>query len=214
MVRAILAGKKTQTRRIVKPSRGEQSRWLSMESLHGFVQSGEMAKGGWQMWHPKGGPRSPFGWIKCPYGSVGDQLWVRETWKAALPVPASSIQYRADGQLRPGLGDWEMESHSWRPSIHMPRWASRLTLEITGVRVERLQSISEEDCWSERIERSKESPTQASTIYSDYAHPRRAFSLLWDSLAKPGADWASNPFCWVIEFKRLTSSDSCATSAE
>lgn len=84
----------------------------------------------------------------------------------------------------------------------MPRWASRITLEVTGVRVERLQNISGADAWAEGIERSEASPIQASTVWSDYASSRLAFMHLWESI-NGDESWYANPWVWVVEFKRV-----------
>lgn len=171
MVRAIINGRKTQTRRVVKFD------WCRSadELLH--QASFDPA-------------------YKCPYGKVGDRLWVRETWDfQALRDGVFNIQdfirwggkvaYKADGGR---------VVEKWIPSIHMPRWASRITLEITSVRVERLQDISNDDCWAEGM--------------SDATNPelkpnRRWFSELWESINGPGS-WHSNPFVWVIEFRKET----------
>jgi len=129
--------------------------------------------------------------IKCPYGQVGDRLWVRETWAthnlfdgvkpSNIPV-GKPIFYCADGN--PGWVD------TWRPSLFMPRWASRITLEITEVRVERLQEISGVDCVREGI------------ASIDPYRLRRVFRDIWDSLnAKRGYSWESNPWVWMISFK-------------
>jgi hypothetical protein len=211
MIRAILDGAKTQTRRLVTPSPGLQKTWLTNESL-ASVPHGRMFDGGWQMHHPRAGQvmqgplgpvhvayDSPFGWVKCPYGQPGDRLWVRETWD----VPPGSERadeavYRADftadqeveakqlARLAPGL------AHRWRPSIHMPRWASRITLEVTGVRVERLQDISDADVAAEGI-----GVTHA-------LDPQSAFQRLWNSINGARGQWASNPWAWVISFRRVS----------
>lgn len=221
MVRAILAGQKTQTRRVVKPS---------PDLIHcgiPFING-----------HGQGGPGTKDRFIRCPYGQPGDRLWVRESCgyrgskiSTAYPgIQKVDIDYRADGQRieyeRPANDDSgipkqrpcrEDEDYiedyyngyltrywkQWRPSIHMPRWACRIALEIVSVRVERLQDISESDCWAEGIERSKESPAQASSQFSDYASPRAAYMHLWESINGPES-WQANPFVWVVEFKRVT----------
>jgi hypothetical protein len=212
LVRAILDGRKTQTRRPVKPG------WIPI------VEECLRLNGKWVF--------STMEYdLTTPFGEPGDRLWVRETWADICHsgdaechcedrVPFHRVEYRADtGNPRPG--DWpEPTKHEfqdappWRPSIHMPRWASRITLEITGVRIERIQEISEADCWREGIERSSESPSQASTVFSDYASPRRAFNLLWDGTYAPNRRgecpgggsfcWAANPWVWVIEYRRAS----------
>lgn len=137
----------------------------------------------------------------CPYGAPGDHLWVRETWDGVRLTGGSSlVSYRADGDT-PVHDDGK-----WRPSIHMPRWASRITLEVTGVRVERVQDISESDALAEGVYATEvygEEESKA-TITSmpprlDYRSP---FKSLWDSInAKRGFGWDVNPHVWVVEFK-------------
>jgi len=183
MVRAILEGRKTQTRRVVKPLGNDD----------GFVIL-DYGNGGWPYRSDDGDSsthivrRGGKLYIEetphaCPYGQPGDRLWVRETW-ADVRTPASQIQtvYRAD---------WPYKNPStkpWKPSIHMPRWASRILLEVTGVRIERLQDISEEDAIAEGV--------------SDILNPVGAYRELWDSINGDGA-WVANPWVWIVEFKRL-----------
>ncbi len=149
--------------------------------------------------------------IKCPYGQVGDRLWVRETWK--LHTYAGSpgheqimLEYKAGG-----LTGWfklnEVEPkppfkfQKWVPSIHMPRWASRITLEITEVRVERVQEITEEDCYKEGLDLSIGMMlVEPHWMTKDIL--KRKYRDLWDSLnTKRG--WESNPWVWVISFKEM-----------
>lgn len=145
--------------------------------------------------------------VKCPYGQTGDLLWVRETWGAVSPheEPASleecKIEYRADYP-----GGWSEEdargyewAPKWRPSIHMPRWAARIWLEVVDVRAERVNSISYADCITEGM-----LPDAPLNNYGTGAIPRDAFAALWDELnAKRGYPWKSNPFVWVITFRRI-----------
>ena len=153
MVRAILDGNKTQTRRVVK---------LKPDYMETFL-------------------RLPNKVACCPYGQPGGRLWVRETFEDCESALHSCVLYRADGGT-PGT--------KWTPSIHMPRWASRITLEITGVRVERLQDISEEDAISEGT------PFPCGGWVGGY-------QKLWESIHGPGS-WDLNPWVWVVEFKRVT----------
>src|SRR5690606_20772737 len=159
---------------------------------------------------------------RCPYGQPGDWLWVRETWapmcREADPYCWCEteeqrkrnhyIEYRADtGNPRPG--DWPAdipageEVPRWRPSIHMPRWASRITLEITDVRVERLQDITEADiiaegCTVDAVAR------WAGVPWSDMPTLHHAFRVGWDRLnARRGYGWDANPWVWAITFRRL-----------
>ena len=170
MVRALLNGSKTQTRRVVKPT----PEWIG--------QSGVLSYRG----------RVGLPHALSPYGQPGDRLWVRETWMDLRGVEGAlgGAMYRATFGNAP-------EGGKWRPSIHMPRWASRITLEITSVRVERLQDISEADALEEGI------------TYNDLPNnglaPRRArtwYCSLWEQINGPGS-WDANPWVWVIEFKRV-----------
>jgi len=172
MVRALLAGTKTQTRRVVKKSECwpiSAVRATMLESRGSAMAVDAQSR--------TYGPE-----IKCPYGQPGDRLWVRETWHDASSALHSCALYRADGG--------EIYGGKWAPSIHMPRWASRITLEITSVRVERLQDISEADAIAEGV-------------YTDPASPAYdAYAQLWDEINGPGS-WAANPWVWVLEFRRL-----------
>lgn len=211
MVKAILEGRKTQSRRIVKAKNSDPSRCINMSTLMANVNEWRYQNGRW------------FGidgydtlvYANCPYGSVGDRLWVRETWchkvdddgrimyNAEGNYDTSCFWYRADGVdpiCTDGDGgtawnkDGSMKS-PWVPSIHMPRWASRITLEITGVRVERLKEISEEDAKAEGVKFGTFEPNECRTC------ARGAFMDLWESIN--GKDsWLLNPWVWVIEFKR------------
>ena len=179
MVKAILEGRKTQTRRVIKPQPDRVINGVPFEYLgHKYHDASDRA-------------------IRCPYGQVGDRLWVRETWATQKSIDRFSpsyignaatvpLWYKADavnGRSFIGLG-------KWRPSIFMPRWASRITLEITEVRVERLQEITFEDFKKEGIEMD--------------GSWDGSFARLWDSLnAKRGYSWESNPWVWVISFRRL-----------
>lgn len=154
-------------------------------------------------------------WI-CPYGKPGDRLWVRETWCPAtwgsyeprkeIPRSASEalIQFRADF-VDGSSADYD--GH-WKPSIHMPRWASRLTLEIVKVRVERVQDISEAGAIAEGTPRTQnEKPVSWGGHRGWYPTARDGYRDLWDSInAKRDGGiyaWARNPWVWVIEYKRL-----------
>jgi len=215
MVRAILDGSKTQTRRVVKPqphqSEYEPDHFSWMEK----TKKREVSKG----WRPDGnGGRIPTetvtpkgtlrsvsvsrGWFSehCPYGQPGDRLWVRETfcpdWADHGPI------YKANGGSAIEAG-YPREPR-WKPSIHMPRKFSRITLEITGVRVERLQEISEDDACAEGV--SYTGPYPNAVLSGFLPRPddlaRKEFKLLWESIN--GADsWAANPWVWVIKFKRV-----------
>ena len=133
-------------------------------------------------------------YIKCPYGQVGDRLWVRETWfdNSFYPDDRDNVLYRADGEFQEQIPE-EYEGAKWAPSIHMFRWASRITLEITEVRVERLQEITKEDIKAEGL---------GMPSLPNSHLPYFKFKDLWDSLnAKRGYGWEVNPWVWVISFK-------------
>ncbi len=177
MVRAILDGRKTQTRRIVKN--------ICDPILIDDILPAD-PKGFW-CFHGN----DPSVCIDCPFGQVGDRLWVRETWAPVStfdPSPETGALYRADPVYDGANVEWR-----WKPSIHMPRWASRITLEVTGVRVERLNEISESDAISEGV--TLPNP-ELETYYS-------GFKRLWQSI-NGDHSWSLNPWVWVIEFKRVT----------
>ena len=175
MVKAILEGRKTQTRRVIKPQPED------------FDGDNILWKGRWKPLNV------------CPYGQVGDRLWVKETWTPDI-FTGKPLWYKANG-----IPD-SLKNIRWKPSIFMPRWASRITLEITGLRVERLQEITEEDTIKEGIvmnNRPFEGWYWMPNIYST-TNPIVAFEKLWDSLnAKREYSWEQNPWCWVLEFKRI-----------
>lgn len=192
MVHALLAGTKTQTRRIVKPQ----------DCIHGPTASGGL------FWIPEGMQGDPepncptvLASSRCPYGQPGDRLWVKETWKAdqiwdgtrPLDIPeGEAILYTADEHAT------RIVPFGWgrgRPSIFMRRWMSRLTLELTAVRVERLNEISEEDAEAEGV--------IGLYVQKDDAPSRAvAFRDLWESINGAGS-WAANPWVWVLSFRRV-----------
>lgn len=179
MVRAILEGRKTQTRRVIKDGLGDKPidtiefngvSW----TIAGDAPSQHMGEVYMNDWSFD---------LRCPFGVPGDRLWVRETWhyrggNNIEPSPGF-VSYRADGEFT-------LPGYEWRPSIFMPRWASRILLEVTTVRVERLQEIS----WEDHI-------AEGTPI-------GMTFSELWDSInAKRDYPWESNPWVWAITFKRI-----------
>ena len=229
MVRALLAGTKTQTRRIFKPDR---MTWDANGRYTTYaMRGGELSTTG-------SGPFKPSSWLHyCPYGQPGDRLWVRETWQVAretldyetggeynvfewtdeLGDPRLHLNGDARFGMKAGLfyvADGEHKNPSvfynltgidnktilrpreitWRPSIHMPRWASRISLGITSVRVERLQDISEADAIAEGVRNSLHLPGGR--------FARENFAHLWWTINGDGS-WESNPWVWVIEFKRV-----------
>ena len=180
MVRVILDGCKTMTRRVVKLRAGEIAHEGGDGSLHAVANTtwGDCIERV----------------IQCPYGVPGDLLWVRETWASDVDGCPAGLSYRAD-HLDP-RGDGPANPMRWRPSIFMPRWASRLTLRIMSVSVERLQEITEEDAMREGVK--AEFVSTHPRIYS-YRAP---FAELWDSInAERGFGWDTNPWVWVIGFE-------------
>ena len=203
MVRAILDGRKTQTRRVMKP----QPEWVTPDGVMCWNKSCAMVKA-----------------HKGPYGFPGDRLWVRETWSDVNSPFGPAICYRADGSYMawedfsktfgpdygagPSMdydaypGDYLMwwedllnrdqhkeEGYRWKSPYHMPRWASRIMLEVKGVRVERLQDIGQGSACAEGCPPLNE--------------PIEWFHGLWDTINGKTYPWSSNPFVWVIEFKRI-----------
>ena len=187
MVKATQEGRKTQTRRVIKPQFNHK--WGSgvrngddRYSVHVDIPNSD---GTWK-------------WLYCPYGQVGDRLWVKETFFPLSVDPVNvplGIKYRADNDFDPHK---ECYGCSWRPSIHMPRWASRITLENTNIRVERLNSISEQDAIAEGAEPNNEIMPSAGCPHIV------GFSYLWDSINGKKYPWESNPLVWVVEFKVVT----------
>ena len=187
MVCAILEGRKTQTRRVVKCD------GIDLAGPCGNRLTGDTFLSGrdWAGNHAL---------LRCPYGKPGDRLWVRETWridglstKCALEIGrrhTDGLSFRADM-----YGDRSCDDCPWIPSIHMPRWASRITLEITTIRVERLQDISAEDCIAEGISTQLREHDATCDLQSKY-------KALWQSIYGPGS-WDANPWVWVLEFKRV-----------
>lgn len=235
MVRAILDGRKTQTRRIMKlqpkPSKSRPGDfWFSSKKLESMVHVSDLAPG-----------NSPIAdyhlFIQehcCPFGAVGDRMWVRETWGVVSHEldedgrirpwtpdrPATVIHempfgngyysghaiYAADGDFTWGDDDGYEDGRScWKPSIHMPRAASRILLEITDVRVERLNAISEEDARAEGIidggclNCGEPEPCGCANPEPDATD---AFAYLWQSIYGQ-ENWNADPWVWVIEFKRV-----------
>lgn len=206
MVLAILDGTKTQTRRRVKDVSADCE--LLIDAGDGFWQ---------QCYRDDAGAIHSKSWLtKCPYGMQGDRLWVRETFAIATG-PTDGSPLAADNTAVIYRASWDVEvpdtplDGAWQPSIHMPRWASRITLEITGVRAERLNSISEEDAEAEGIERV--GGTFSCSPWRNYRKGEpgemdlhcsarsRSYMALWESINGPGS-WEVNPWVWVISFKR------------
>lgn len=231
MVRALLDGRKVQTRRIVK------HRHLGFIGGNGE----ENDPAAWGFWAD-----NIDGWavlargmddtdlngrvsIPCPHGDVGDRLWVKETWQKfdpdvdpvdqtrlgpSCPLPGCEgsrtihwrAAYRADGELsHPQHGP-----ATWRPSLFMPRWASRILLEVTEVRVQRLQEISEADAKAEGVEPfftrfpevGRDQRLTTGELASDAEH-RASFAVLWDEINGDRALWSTSPWVWAISFRRV-----------
>lgn len=207
MVRAIREGRKTQTRRAIK------FEWCSSREALMHQAAFDPA-------------------YKCPYGKPGDRLWVRETWgmsfedivptgrqfvsggtwgSPARPNRKPCVVFRADGDMP---DDSPGETATWCPSIHMPRWVSRITLEIVSVRVERLNDISEKDAIAEGVERNEGvnpwTQTDGWIKYPFDLHAedfpavtaKESYHSLWESINGPGS-WDLNPWVWVVEFKEV-----------
>lgn len=199
MVRAILDGNKTQTRRVAKLTSSAHVKEV----------------GGHRRWHPADSEAT----LACPYGQVGDRLWVREAFRLVKTLPGgaagdsvppsmvldSTRKFEADGAT--SLPDRVFGKLC--PGIHMPRWFSRITLEITGVRVQRLNEISEEDARAEGITDGGCLNCGNSETDCECLNPRPdardSFIHLWQSINGEGS-WLSNPWVWVVEFKRLEGS--------
>lgn len=195
MVRAILAGSKTQTRRVIKDqSIGERFCEMRPEGAYlEWLGSPCCGTGVWEV------PEYS-GVAKVPHGVVGDRLWIRETWAAPHDCdhlkprevpPGTRLHYAADAPLGGLLG---------RPSIFMPRWASRITLEITEVRVERLQDISEADAQAEGCALECMTPTGDDS--GSAIHGPGGYIALWESINGHGS-WETNPHVWALSFKRI-----------
>jgi hypothetical protein len=217
MVRAILEDRKTKTRRIINPQfttvwgggnsvRNDDKDYVS---IHVNIT---MPDGNWK-------------WIRCPYGKPGDQLWARETfvlerWDSEIGAPpfvsdrptqyhpGDGSEFDSEYWLRPhyratdpapdlSYGEEDDPKCKWTPSIFMPRWASRIELEIIKIHVERLQDISKEDALAEGV---RESHFHQPADWMDVDH----YHELWNSInAKRGFGWDTNPYVWVVEFKRI-----------
>lgn len=206
MVRAILDGRKTQTRRMLTPRQ--------LEMIGKAAQVGECypLESGQQHANSQAYYRE---W--CPFGVVGDRIWVREAFRVhSRATDVATLVYKASEQQ-----SWTQQTHrvpieqctkpavvdKWTPSLHMPRWASRITLEITGVGVQRLQSISPNDASREGLIKlpatGRYCLNQGDQYFGGASHDaREVFSWLWEFIY--GAEsWQSNPWVWVIEFKRI-----------
>ena len=219
MVRAILEGRKTVTRREVKPQPPEGHKWRGW--VVDSTCSREIGTASWG--DGTGALQRNSVYARCPYGKPGDRLWVRETWSADAQVDSIAprdlsqgepIHYAADGAARQ-TGCAMIKPGKGRPSIHMPRWVSRILLEITAVRVERLQDGEGETAFESRyiaegINRIHQGdgdyafhPFKSEPGPGNWTDPFDAWRELWVGIN--GAEsWNSNPWVWVVEFKRVT----------
>ncbi|MDB5967149.1 MAG: hypothetical protein JWQ72_3649 [Polaromonas sp.] len=201
MVRALLDGTKTQTRRVVKPQPGDdiagplhcEHFQPSVVDRHGNDQPGKEIFGAYDESGEWG--------ARCPYGAPGDRLWVRETWAHSSFTGNCGQIAAVEERLRhPHFchysAEWSHSQIKWTPGIHMPRWASRITLEVTEVRVERLLDISEADAVAEGI---------LELLNAGIDHdgtPIDTYRVLWKTINGVGS-WAANPWVWVVGFKVL-----------
>lgn len=213
MVRAILDGRKTQTRRIVKTS---VAPWL-LDPAHGWDDAYVLD------------PENELV-ARCPFGAPGDRLWVKETWQAWRCVSAEADEWEAITKAVRGdltLKEWFAENGEqpveyratsetvgpWTPAIFMQRWASRITLEVTDVRVERLQAITEEDARAEGFPLPGPQPTKLRVTHPDgrvessqvetvFFDARGNFCALWEGINGRGS-WDANPWVWIVGFRRL-----------
>ena len=237
MVRAILEGKKTQTRRIAKvppakpivlplrhPPKHDAPYFDSYCSEKKTPENTRGMSDRWCWWTADDRP-DPLTEIRCPYGIPGDRLWVRETWglrncesdptdwERASVVGCSEDEIREQYHLD-YRADWGpmQEGCFWRPAIHMPRWASRISLDVTDVRVERLHDISEEDAKAEGVEAWMDSLKGGEHYEPDArlgAYPVTAFSRLW-KVVNGRESWDANPWVWVVEFTRVEAQERAA----
>lgn len=204
MVRAILDGSKTQTRRIGKCQKDDATELAVEYSMH--ATRGEVAVATYRAFPDGGSAR--WGLCECPYGIQGDRLWVRETFQF--------VHANSDGQRNTFSSATPFTQHDykwieyaatpkdnepppkWKPSIFMPRWVSRITLEIVSVRVERLKTISPHDCFQEGVR----CPGCDSSGHEPCVEMVGKYKKLWESLNGKGS-WKKNPWVWVITFKRI-----------
>ncbi|MHB7569227.1 ASCH domain-containing protein [Citrobacter braakii] len=196
MVNAILSGRKVQTRR---PIKWKQTR---------FTEIGEREDGSKWPWSEDTENVCDY-WHPCPFGAVGDRIWVRETWAEAGASAPDLTLYRANypEHVPPQYENVPtVTSICWTPSIFMPRWASRILLEITDVRVDRLNGISEADARAEGMPSAGELlpdyPDTYLTPVGDFATAKVAFQRLWESIYGK-ENWQADPWVWVIGFKRI-----------
>lgn len=204
MVRAALIGNKLQTRRMraleyFSRSENDPDGWWCARVSDGYA---------YMVYKQSPHERA----VRCPYGQPGDRLWVRETWQHANHPfgpyqDHTPVFYRADYLDDPHGPDGELSAggryREWRPSIHMPRTACRLVLEVTRVRVERLQAINHIDALAEGVGLNPSAADLTLTTPAGESMPRVMFRALWEQINGTGA-WDANPWVWVVEFRRMT----------
>jgi hypothetical protein len=232
MVKAILDGKKTMARRVIKSDIG------AYDHGHIIKQSSDKSREGSACFFnkPVGCMVTSSKLVKCPYGKIGDRLWVRETWAPVNSCGESALAYKADNEIiclseneefldeygtlnytdprlaKYAFADWADDlvngvEGAWKSPITMPRWASRILLEITDIRVERLQDISETDAKKEGMPPSHPSIDKISMQHGFNSFSQSCFAQSWDSLYDENSPkrWANNQWVWVIEFKVIKS---------
>lgn len=226
MVRAILEGRKTQTRRIIK--------WPKTPDWHDWDYEpnrleGKTRKDFWPHFRHVSADKDKYGAVKCPYGSVEDQLWIREKWNYFNNVGDCGIgcEYgcKHGKYVYAATGDWDNDT-KWKPSIHMPKNACRLRLAVTDIRVERLDEISAEDAiaegfakvtkdggrtWKYGIPEKDGYPGPAGWVWQEWeVDPVKAYKKLWESI-NGEESWNGNPWVWVVEFSKVEVSNPLKT---
>lgn len=206
MVRAILAGQKTQTRRVVREGSSKTTRifWMTDEAT--------VPRGRYTGWVRE--CDAPFRLpLRCPYGEIGDQLWVRETWGLLDTQPSdgperAQVFYRAtDGERT------DLRHQLWRPSIHMPRWASRITLKLKAVRAQCVQNISDADIAAEGFTGYVGAMKLNGEDTTGFMSARSRFLGTWNAIngQRDRCSWGDNPWVWVLEFEQFPRSPTEAT---
>jgi hypothetical protein len=192
MVQAILDGRKTMTRRVLKIQPPDNKDWklIRLTDSSSKDDAKNIGKLQWGLFdNPHHVSERDMRYFKCPYDEPGDVLWVRESFKPITPsgfTRGVSIIYKAD------MHGNKVSDHKWKPSIHMPRWSARIFLEITDVRVERLNDITRGDCMSEGC---------PFVNMANGANPKYWFTYLWESIHGPGS--FDSKWVWVISFKQI-----------
>lgn len=208
-VRALLSGQQSQTRRIMKsqlfgPGQDNHEGCYGIDVLNNHLQGNRVMGMENLSYH-------------CPYGQPGDKLWVRETWRGPVIEPdemaeyqrspaafksARYCQYRADTSQFATAELDEQEQFGWQAGIHMPRWASRIDLVVTGIRVEKIQDISDDDVIAEGVQTDSHFLNNFFTMHSEAVSSKDAYRKQW-ALQYGGTSWEVNPWVWVIEFERV-----------